>query len=401
MAINFEALTKKRDDILTNISAAVTAQDSAALEAALTEWTDYNRDMVMNEARGLFDGMDRQILAARGVHALTSEENEYYTQLIAAMKSPNPKAEVTNITVAFPETVIDTVMEDMVQAHPLLSAVDFINTTALTKWVINKKGTQTAVWGAIGSKITKELEGSVEAVTLGLAKLSAFFQVEKDMLDLGPAWVDRYIRAILTDSLAVGFESGMASGDGKDMPIGMDRDLEGGTDANGRYSKKTAIAVTSFTPASYGDLVSRLAVVPVDEGEEPRYRDVSNLIMVVNPIDYYKVVGPATTILTPDGRYVNDVLPFPTTIIKSAAVTSGEAILGLGKRYFMGVGTGKNGKIEYSDEFAFLDDLRTYKIKAHATGKPKDNNAFLLLDITGLNPVYFTVNTVNEGDENP
>lgn len=401
MAINFEALTKKRDGILSAISAAVTANDSTALESALTEWETYNRELVMNEARGLFDGMDRQILAARGVHALTSEENEYYTQLIAAMKSGNPKAEVSNISVAFPETVIDTVMEDMAQAHPLLSAVDFINTTALTKWVINTKGTQTAVWGTLGSKVTKELEGSVEVVTLGLAKLSAFFQVEQDMLDLGPAWVDRYIRAILTDALAVGFESGIASGTGKDQPIGMDRDLAGGTDQDGKYSKKTAVPVTTFTPASYGDLVSRLAVVPAADGEEVRYRDVSGLIMVVNPIDYYKVVGPATTILTPDGRYVNDVLPFPTTIIKSAAISSGEAILGLGKRYFMGVGTGKNGKIEYSDEFAFLDDLRTYKIKAHATGKPKDNNAFLLLDISGLEPQYFTAqlyNTETDGE---
>lgn len=395
MAINFEALTKKRDSILADISAAVSGNDSAKLETALTEWANYNKEMVMNEARGLFDGMDRQILAARGVHTLTAEENDYYTQVIAAMKSSNPKAEISNISVAFPETVIDTVMEDMTQAHPLLAAVDFINTTALTKWVINKKGTQTAVWGALGSAITKELEGSIEVITLGLAKLSAFFQVEQDMLDLGPVWVDRYIRAILTDALAVGLESGIVSGDGKDMPIGMNRDLAGGTDSAGKYSKKTAIAVTSLTPATYGDLVSRLAVVPADTGEDPRYRDVSDLIMVVNPIDYYKIIGPATTVLTPDGRYVNDVLPFPTRIIRSAAVASGEAVLGLGKRYFMGVGTGKNGKIEYSDEFAFLDDLRTYKIKAYATGKPKDNNAFLVLDISKLEPVYYTAELLN------
>jgi hypothetical protein len=280
-------------------------------------------------------------------------------------------------------------------------AMVFVNTTALTKWVVNKKGTQTAVWGKLGSAIVKELEGSVDVLTLGLAKLSAFFQVEKDMLDLGPMWVDRYIRAILTDALAVGFEAGIIAGNGKDMPIGMIMDIDGGTDGEGKYSKKDAIPVVDFSPASYGDLISRLAVVPVDEGEDPKYRAVDGLVMAVNPLDYYKVVMPATTIQTPEGRYINDVLPYPTKIIQSSAVDTGEAVLGMGKRYFMGVGTGKNGKIEYSDEFAFLDDLRTYKIKAHATGRAKDNNAFLRLDISGLSPAFYTVNVNNRGSENP
>lgn len=401
MAIDFGKLAERKTEILNKISDSVRGNDPKALEEALTEWQTYSHDLVMNEARGLVSSMDNSILAARGAHALTSEETQYYTTLIEAMKSSNPKAAVANIEQAFPETIIDVVMEDMVQAHPLLGAIDFINTTALTKWIINKKGTQTAVWGKLGSAITKELEGSIDVLTLGLAKLSAFFQTEKDMLDLGPAWVDRYIRVILTDSLAVGFEAGAIAGHGKDMPIGMIMDIDGGTDGEGKYSKKTAIPVVDFSPASYGDLISRLTVVPVDEGEDPRYRAVDGLIMVVNPLDYFKVVMPATTVQTPDGKYVNDVLPYPTKIIQSSAVDTGEAVLGMGKRYFMGVGTGKNGKIEYSDEFAFLDDLRTYKIKAHATGRAKDNNAFLRLDISGLSPAFYTVNVNNGGSENP
>lgn len=395
MAIDFGKLKERKNEILTKISDSVKGNDPKALEEALTEWQTYSHDLVMNEARGLVSSMDNSILAARGVRALTSAETAYYNDLIAAMKSTNPKAAVANIEQAFPETIIDLVMEDMVQAHPLLDAVDFVNTTALTKWVINKKGTQTAVWGKLGSAVTKELEGSIDILTLGLAKLSAFFQVEKDMLDLGPMWVDRYIRAILTDSLAVGFETGIVAGNGKDMPIGMLMDIDGGTDGEGKYSKKDAVPVVDFSPVSYGDLISRLAVVPVDEGEEPKYRAVNGLVMVVNPLDYYKVVMPATTVQTPEGRYVNDVLPYPTKIIQSPALSLGEAALGIGKRYFMGVGTGKNGKIEYSDEFAFLDDLRTYKIKAHATGRAMDNNAFLRLDISALAPSFYTVATVN------
>ncbi|MPQ45377.1 phage major capsid protein, partial [Clostridium tarantellae] len=41
-------------------------------------------------------------------------------------------------------------------------------------------------------------------------------------------------------------------------------------------------------------------------------------------------------------------------------------------------------KIEYSDEYKFLEDERTYLVKQYATGKPKDNDSFLIFDITKL-----------------
>jgi len=46
---------------------------------------------------------------------------------------------------------------------------------------------------------------------------------------------------------------------------------------------------------------------------------------------------------------------------------------------------GQNGFVEFSDDYLFLDDKRVYKGKLFADGFAKDNNAFVLLDITGLN----------------
>ena len=43
-----------------------------------------------------------------------------------------------------------------------------------------------------------------------------------------------------------------------------------------------------------------------------------------------------------------------------------------------------NQKIEYSDEFHFLDDERVYLSKLYANGKARDNNSFLLLDISAV-----------------
>lgn len=70
--------------------------------------------------------------------------------------------------------------------------------------------------------------------------------------------------------------------------------------------------------------------------------------------------------------------------------------MGLGNRYFMGLGVGgSGGKIEYSDEFKFLEDVRTYKIKLYGNGEPLDNTAFQYLDITNLKPSNLKV-TVEE-----
>ena len=110
---------------------------------------------------------------------------------------------------------------------------------------------------------------------------------------------------------------------------------------------------------------------------------------------YFSKIMPATTVLTPMGTYVGGVLPFPTDIVQSVGVPSGHAVLGIAKKYFMGVGTGKGGKLEYSDDYKFLEDLRTYKIKFYGNGRPRDINAFMYLDISNLVPVLPSVKTVN------
>ena len=114
--------------------------------------------------------------------------------------------------------------------------------------------------------------------------------------------------------------------------------------------------------------------------------------MIVNPVDYLTKVFPATTILSGNGTYQNNVLPYPMTVIQSAAVATGKAVLGLGYKYFMGIGMGSRaGRIEYSDEYKWLEELRVYKIKLYANGMPMDNNAFQYLDITNLEPAAITV----------
>lgn len=82
------------------------------------------------------------------------------------------------------------------------------------------------------------------------------------------------------------------------------------------------------------------------------------------------------------------------TIIQSPAVEMGKAIFGVPKLYFAGAGMESNGRIFYSDDYHFLEDERVYMIKGYANGFAIDDNAFIVFDITNLQPLYYKVETI-------
>ncbi|WP_243129609.1 phage major capsid protein [Clostridium sp. HBUAS56017] len=381
-------------ELKEKFNAAMKSEDEGAIVQVFTEFAEEIQQSVLDDAKAYQETQDKSILQKRGIHQLTQQETKFYQSWIDAAKSANPKQAITNLDIALPETVIDNVMEDMRAAHQLLSMIDFQNMTALTKMLMNKKGIQLAKWGKITSAITQELEGAIGKLDLSLNKLTAFMPVAKDMLLVGPQWIDAYVRAVLSEAVAYGLEEGIINGTGKEMPIGMNRNIgEGVSVVDGVYPKKTAVAITDLSAKTFGGLLATLAQDPVDP---KKARTIDNLIMIVNPFDYYKKVMPATTIQLPDGTYKNNVLPYPTTIAQSTQVSEGEAILGIAKKYAMGIGTGsKDGKIEYSDEYKFLEDERYYIIKLIGNGQALDNNAFMLLDITKLEDMTLSV-TVKE-----
>lgn len=351
---------------------------------------DINREEYQQQLDGMKQELDNSVLYARGVRQLTNDEREYYQAVEKAMRADNPKQALENVTVVFPQTVISRVMDDLASKHPLLSKIQFTPTGGAIRMMLNTDGIHKAKWGKLCAKIVEELTSGFKEVDAGLYKLSAFIPVCKAQLDLGPEWLDRYIRAILAEALANGLEEGIVIGDGNDQPIGMIRDVsESASVQGGKYPEKAKTKVTDLELTTIGNLISLLAVTP--NGKD---RDPDDLIFLVNPQDYYQRVMPTTTVKAPDGTYRKDVLPVDMTVIKTAALPRGQAVFGVGRLYFAAVGMNKGGKIEFSDDYRFLEDERVYLIKLYANGLPVDNNAFLNLDISGLQPVPFKVTTV-------
>ena len=390
--LNLDNINQRKTEIMNALASAVRNNDETAMQKAMTDWQNYLSESILAEANGILGAADSNILAGRGVRQLTSKEKKFYESIIAgARQEVAPGSVITGIGEALPETVIESVFDDLKQNHPLLNAIKFINTTAITKMVLNKQGSQTATWDELNTPITKQVVGEIEIVTMTLCKLTAYMFVTFDMLDLGPAWIDRYIRETLSEALATGLETAIADGNGVNQPVGMTRNFTGSFNSSTGYARNSAISITSFDTETYGTLLSTLAKAP-----NGNIRTISEVILVVNPVDYFTKVMPATTVLAPDGTYRNNIFPFPTKLIQSVGVPEGHAIIGLADRYFMGMGTAKGGKLEYDDSYKFLEDLRTYKIKLYGMGKPLDKNAFIYLDISNVENVLPTFKVVTE-----
>lgn len=391
--INLDTLKEQKEDILASLSVAIKNSDDKAMENALDKYGNLISDTIMNEVKSTTESVDSQILSTRGVRMLTSDEKEYYDSVIAAGKSSDPKMALTNADKTMPITIIESVLGEIPQQHPLLNFISFQDTTGITRMLVNEQGEQTAKWGDLNTAIDKELQGAFKLFDVSLKKLTAWIPVSNDMLDLGATWLDRYVREILAEALWVGMETGIVTGDGLNCPIGMCKDVsDKASVVGGKYPDQSTIALKEMSPEAIGTIAAQLT-----KTEAGNNRPLDNLIFVVNPKTYLTKVMPATTNFV-QGKWVNDVMPIPCTIIQSCAVPDDRAIFGLGKRYFMGLGMAKGGKLEFDDSFKFLDDARTYKIKTYGNGKPLDSNAFRYLDISKLKRFIPTVYTVTPSE---
>ena len=390
--LNLDNFNQRKTEIMNALASAVRSNDETAMQQAMTDWQNYLSESIIAEANGILGATDSNILASRGVRQLTSKEKKFYENLIAsARQEVTPGSVITGIGEALQETTIESVFDDLKQNHPLLNAINFTNTSAITKMVMNKQGSQTATWDELNTPITKQLVGEIEIVTMTLCKLTAYMFVTFDMLDLGPAWIDKYVRETLAEALSVGLETAIVDGNGVNQPIGMTRNFTGSFNSSTGYARNSATAIKALDTDTYGTLLSTLAKAP-----NGNIRTISEVVLIVNPVDYFTKVMPATTVLAPDGTYRNNIFPFPTKLIQSVGAPEGHAIIGLAPRYFMGMGTAKGGKLEYDDSYKFIEDLRTYKIKLYGMGKPLDKNAFIYLDISNLKNVLPTFKVVTE-----
>ena len=400
MAINLNGAARQA---ASNLALAFQGDDSTAVEQAFVDMQMAIHDSVVQEYKDAIAANDKAILAQRGFRQLTTRETQYYNDVIAALKSPNPRQEFANImgdpsdtsvktnTIPdkmMPETIFNEIMKNITEAHQLLALIKPTYVGYITTWLRNKHTRQLAVWGEIETDIVGEVKSAFEVVSVRQGRLTCFMLIHRDTLALGPTFLDGYMRTVIAEAMACGMEYGVCTGKGVGgEPVGFDRDIHEGVSVSETtgYPRKTAVAVTSFEPAEWGAVVARLAK---DEKGHVK-QSVDGLTLVCNLNDYLTKVMPATTALTTDGRYVNNLFPIPTNVVTAEVISDGEALLILPDEYDLLIG-GTRG-LEYSDEYKFIEDQRAAKMVTYAFGKAHDNNSGLLLDISGLEPGYVNV----------
>lgn len=368
--------TEKKEEIKEKALKALEEGNTENQAKIIEEWMEIVAEDVaerVTKEQSTFQN-DTMILTSRGAKQLTSEEVKYFEKLSEAMKASKVKEALTDLDVTMPTTTINRVFEELEEAHPLLSKIKVLNVTGITETIKRTGDIEESWWGALCDEIKKELEAGFKKESTTLYKLSSFLPICKAYLTLGPAWLETYIRTILTESMSKGLVKAIVTGTGVDQPYGMDRDLEAAVTPGEAVPRKTAIKVKDFEPKTLGKIIAKLT----NEGK----RIVTKVILVVNPVDYWEKVWPLTTTKNSLGQYISNQFPFPVDVVQEPSVTVGEAVVGLAEKYDLDVGMGQ--KIEYSDEFRFLDDERVYLSKMYANGKARDNNSFFLLDISAI-----------------
>ena len=215
----------------------------------------------------------------------------------------------------------------------MLNEIDFQNVEYLTRWILDDSTKTNAVWGPINAAIVTEITGQFKEIDVNQKKLTAFFLLSEDLVNLGPAFIDTYVRTILMEAIYGGLEAAIISGNGKDCPIGLMMDLT--KESSGIYAQKTPIVMKDIAKEYTGN-VALLA-----KNEKGKNKNFDSVILVMNLTTKLNKFLPAASFRVPGtGEYVT-TMPFPTKVVVSNEIEDNKAVMFVPKRYFIGVGMGK------------------------------------------------------------
>lgn len=343
------------ETIEKGVEAAVENMQSQMQEAIANGYTENTQDQAM---------LDRYNL-----RVLSAEEVKYFSNAAEIFE----KQEVT-----FPITSFNRVFEDLRLKHPLLSKIKFQNTTGVTEWLMRTKEVEAAWWGPLCDEVKKKLSQGFTTVQLTQNSLNVAIYMCRAMLKLSPQWLERLIREMLMESMVMGIEKGIVVGKGVSQePIGLIKDLKAPVDPTTGYKDKTAKKITDLSAPTLGKLMAEFSGGVAGYG-------ANGLSMLVNPVDYWNRIFPSLVYRKPDGGYIYDKLPIPVDFVESVYVPEGKAILGDLSDYFFGVASPIY--VEDSIHYQFIERNKVYVAEMLANGRPMGEDAFMVLDITGVTP---------------
>lgn len=369
---------KNEKEKYLNLLSQEDATDAQVKDAADKMFNALQEDLsakIVAEARmGMNDSV---VLAGRGVNVLTTEEREFFNAAVIDGGFNDAKI--------LPSTTQQRVFEGLVKEHPLLEALGLQDLGAVTKFVYSDP-TRTYMWKELFTDIQGQVNAAFREEQITQLKLTALAVIPNDMIDLGPEYIELYVRTLLIESIATGLEFGYVNGRGPTMsePVGLLKDVD---PVSGAVTDKVSSGTLTFAPSQYGETVTGElynVVKLLSTNAKNEARNVSNLVvMIINPIDAIGVQF-RNTIQTSDGRFVT-ALPYNITVVESEQVPVGKAIFMLRGEYIAAIAGAY--QLKRFDQTLAIEDAVLYTIKRYANGRPKDNKSAVVFDLDIQFPV--------------
>lgn len=372
MTIKFTNFVEKKQAFANAMQNGTEEEQKVALNEMLESLAGDVRKDIMNQVN-LTVG-DNSVLQSRGHNVLTSEETKFFN---AVIEDGGFKDKDT-----LPKTTQERVFEDIKKEYPLLQQIGIQNLGAVTEFIYSDPE-GAAVWGPLFDGIKGQLNASFRKESITQLKLTAFIPIAKDMLKLGPAWIERYVRTIIVEAMSAGLERGYVAGRGsvQNEPIGLLKKVD---KESGAVADKESAGTLTFKPGrvtinEMRDVVKKLSEKLDKDGnvkDHPR-KVAGKLVMVTNPFDTISIQANAT-VQNASGAYVTN-LPFNPIMTESVFVPKGKVLFFVKGEYIAAVGGAMDVK-RYTETLA-LEDADVFIAKQFATGKPKDNNAAQVYDL--------------------
>ncbi|MGF2618679.1 phage major capsid protein [Bacillus cereus] len=366
MVIKFNDFEDKKLAFAKATQEGTPEEQTAALNSMIEALATDVRVDILNQVNESM--VDRSIMQSRGSNVLTSEEMKFFNAVVQDGGFKD--------TEILPKTTQERIFDDLVSGHSFLEHIGLENLGAVTELIYgDPEGA--AVWGPLFGDIQGQLNATFRKEPITQLKLTAFIPLSNDMLNLGPVWVERYVRTMITEAMAVGLERGFVVGTGKNEPIGLLKDPSGSV-TNGVYPDKKVAGTLTFEPGrktinELKNVVKLLAKkLKADGKDADKPKNIAGkVVMVTNPFDTFDVQANATT-LNAAGVYVTS-LPFNPTPTESVFVPQGKVLFFVKGQYIAAMGGTE--PIKKFDQTLALEDATLYIAKQYATGKPKDKYA--------------------------
>lgn len=367
---------QNKSDALATVIAQIKSEQSGKVEN-LSEMVNKVQNKLVDIETKIIEEATKNPLAT-GYEKLTKEEDAFINSLKDIQNS------VTGAQIdILPVSVVDQTLEDIKKESDLLQLINFAP-SGVTKWFTAEK-TGAATWGAIDATITAELTASFKALNLELHKLSGFLVIPKSIRELANAFVMKYVKAILAETMRDGIINAYLTGDGANGPIGIMKNFSE-ENLNATATAKTVVAtLTGFSPKQLAPILTTLS----NAGK----RAVGKLHIITNPSDAYTYVYPALYGEGLLGGYTPK--SFKEIVVHEEPLKeAGTAVITIEGKYTFGL---SDVRLSEYKETKALDDADVFVAKAYGNGRATDNNTAVVFDVTKLVEYVLPVTQVTAG----